>query len=324
MERKRQPTTPLRDIRRESRARPPERSQIEALPFLGQESLAFNLSGLAMRFEGLDDPLAEASRRRFRAYLCGPGDASSFLRVSVHADPIDYYVRPDRGERPEGYYRLHIVHHEQVIRMVTYSMAAWIDLARARAGLAFGAGEFDPRERALENFCRVAVAWSAVDRGGFLVHGASIVREGRGYIFFGKSASGKSTLASLTPEGRVISDDLSLVLPGPDGPVVAGSPFRGTYRAGDPVIGTFPLAGMFRLVQDDRTYVETPDRMYAFAEYVANLPFVNDALHAYPKLLDTLEVAVTGLPIMVLHFRKQPDFWPAVDAALQGLEPTGS
>ena len=70
----------------------------------------------------------------------------------------------------------------------------------------------------------MATAWQAVRRGGFLIHGASIVRDGQAYIFFGKSAAGKSTLAAMSPEGQVISDDLTLVLPTESGLVVAGSP----------------------------------------------------------------------------------------------------
>jgi hypothetical protein len=315
---KRPPSTPLRDIARESLAEPPARAALDRLPPLGSESVAFDLAGLSVVIEGLDPDLADAVGRRFRAYACGPAGAISPLRVSAHADPIEYYVRPDLGERPEGYYRLRIVHEDGLIRLVAYSMAAWLDVEGRRGAIAFGTGDFDPRERAMENLVRVAVAWTAVSRGGFLLHGASIVRDGRGYIFFGKSASGKSTLCSLSTEGSVVSDDLSLVLPSAGGLVVAGTPFRGTFGAGDPKVGAWPLAGMFRLIQDDTTHVEEMPRVLAFAEYVANLPFVNDALHAYPGLMERLEAAVRGVTIRSLHFTKSPDFWKAVDASLDG------
>ncbi len=238
------------------------------------------------------------------------------MRISVHADSIPYYVEPDRGDKSEGYYRLRIVHDMSLIRLVTYGMAAWLDPRSGRSAVSFTTGEWDPRERALENLCRVAVAWIAVERGGFLIHGASIVRNGRAYIFYGRSASGKSTLASMSTEGEVISDDLSLVLPSPKGMVVVGAPFRGTWRGGAPVKGTFPLVGMFLLAQDTRTWVEEPSKMHAAAEYIANLPFVNDAFHAYPDLMERLERAAAAIPVKVLHFRPDPDFWPAIDRSL--------
>ena len=315
MSERREGTTHLRDIRRENLAAPLPRERIDALPPLGDRSFAIDFSGLSLRFDGLDAPLEAAALRRFTVYARDPAAAPSPLRVDVHRDDLPYYVEPERS-RPEGYYRLRIVHGGGLIRLVTYSMAAWIDLSVSRAGLALGSGDYDPRERALENFCRVAVAWMAVGRGGVLIHGASIVREGRAYIFFGKSASGKSTLAAMNTEGQVISDDLTLVLPGAGGLQVAGSPFRGTYGGGEPVLGLFPLAGIFRLVQDTRTFVEEEKPVRAFAEFVANLPFVNDALDRYPDLLGRIEQVVRSSPVLFLHFQKKPDFWAAVDAAL--------
>jgi len=315
MERRREGSTKLRNIHRENEALVPERQAIEALPPLGDETFAMDLSGLSLKFSGLNAPLAGAFRARFAAYACPPDAAPSPLEVSLHRDAVEYYVTPE-ATKSEGYYRLKIVCEKDLLRFVTYSMAAFIDLGASRAGVAFGRGTFDPRERALENFCRLAVAWMSTTRGGFFIHGASIVRRGRAYIFFGKSASGKSTLAKMNTEGQVVSDDLTLVLPGAGGYAVAGSPFRGTYEGGGPVRGLFPLAGIFRLVQDERTFVETPPRALAFGEFIANLPFINESLNLRPALFDSIEKAASSIPILFLHFRTQPDYWPAVDEAL--------
>jgi len=315
---RREGSTKLRNIGRENLAEPPSVERIDALPPLGDRSFAFDLSGLSIGFEGLDADLRESAARRFAAYLRDPDSLSSPLRVEVRADPAEHYIEPERGG-PEGYYRLRIVDERDRLRLVTYSMAAWIDLAASRARVSFARSVFDPRERALENFCRVAVAFIALRRGGFFLHGASIERGGRAFIFFGKSASGKSTLAKLNTEGRVVSDDLTLVLPDPTGLLhVAGSPFRGTYEGGAPVTGLFPLAGIFRLTQDTRTFVERRPRVQTMAEVVANLPFVNESLGLHPELFDRLDRALATVPILFLHFRKEPGFWPVVDAALAG------
>ncbi len=305
----------MRDIKRESSVEPPSRDHIDALPPLGGESLAMDFSGLSLAIDGLDADLARAAGARFREYLVDAASLRADMRLSVHADPIEYYVVPDHGEKSEGYYRLRIVHEQGLIRLVTYGMAAWLDVKAGGGAASFSTGEWDPRERAFENLCRVAVAWIAVERGGFLIHGASIVRNGKAYIFFGRSASGKSTLASMNTEGTVISDDLSLVLPSSDGMVVAGTPFRGTWRGGPPVKGTFPLAAMFLLKQDTRTWVEQPTKIEAHAEFIANLPFVNDALHAHPGLMRHLDQRTGRVPLKVLRFRPHPEFWEVVDAA---------
>lgn len=321
MSEKRQGTTKLRDIAREAMAEVPSRERIDALPPLGDRSFAVDFSGIALAFHGLDEALDTAARKRFDGYLSADEPASP-LRAAIHADTVEHYVEPERG-KPEGYYRLRIVHDPDRIRLVTYSMAAWIDVARGSAGISFGTGSFDPRERALENFCRVAIAWMALARGGFFIHGASIVRDGKAYIFFGKSAAGKSTLAAMNTQGTVISDDLTLVLPGPAGLMVAGTPFRGTYTGGGRVVGTYPLAGLFRLVQDESTWTERPKQVQAIAEVVANLPFANDAFHVRPDALVAIEKAVSRVPIHFLHFTRDPGFWGAVDAALDAATGPG-
>ncbi|MBI3449196.1 MAG: hypothetical protein HY049_09805 [Acidobacteria bacterium] len=324
MSEKREGSTRLRNIARESEAEPPSRAHIDALAPRGDLSLAIDLAGLSLLFHGLDAALHGDVSRRFAAYVADPTLVSSPLRVEVHRDAVEHYVEPERG-KPEGYYRLRIVPDRELIRLVTYSMAGWIDLASLTAGLSFGTGTFDPAERAFENFCRVAVACLAVRRGGFFIHGASIERHGRAYIFFGKSASGKSTLAKMNTEGRVISDDLTLVVPEPSGELsVAGSPFRGTYEGGKPVTGLFPLAAMFRLVQDETTFVERRPRVQTMAEVVANLPFVNESLNQRPDLFDALDESLKRVPIFFLHFRKEPDFWGAVDGAVSGKAPLRS
>ena len=61
-------------------------------------------------------------------------------------------------------------------------------------------------------------------------------------------------------EGEVISDDLTLVLRRSDGLVAAGGPFRGTYTRGTPVVGTFPVAGFYRLPLASRCCARRPPR----------------------------------------------------------------
>src|SRR5207245_7050772 len=116
-----------------------------------------------------------------------------------------------------------------VFRSVTYRLASWFDIGRRRGQIALGRGDLDPAGRALENFLRSAVAWIALDQGGFLLHGAGVVRSDRCFLFYGPSGAGKSTLAAVSTEGQVISDDLTLVLRRRDALVAAGGPFRGTY-----------------------------------------------------------------------------------------------
>jgi hypothetical protein len=279
----------------------------------GPRAARIDISGIAVEFEGLPEALADRMSVDYAPYLSRPTGEGRPLKVRMCRSPVTYFVPPGFTQGREVY-RMHTALEGGIFRTVSYRLASWIDVTRREGGLALASGELDPAPRALENFLRSAVAWLAIDLGGFLLHAAGIVRSGRGYVFYGPSGAGKSTLAALDAEGTVISDDLTIVMRGPSGPVVAGAPFRGTYTQGAPVSGTFPVAGFFRLRKDTRTHV-SPDDGGCFADLLGNLPFVVDQLPGHPQIIDRVRGLVDESTLRSLHFRKDERFWSAIDAA---------
>src|SRR5207253_5304511 len=95
-------------------------------------------------------------------------------------------------------------------------------------------------------------------RGGLLLHGACVERNGAAHAFLGESGAGKTTLARALG-ARVISDEVTCVRSGR----VYGHPF--TSRLGD---GTapdhgLPLASITFLSQASRTRRESLSRAEA-------------------------------------------------------------
>jgi len=270
------------------------------------------ISGIAVEFGGLPETLAERMSVAYAPYIGVPTGGGRPLRVRMYEAPIEYFV-PLGSKEEWGVYRMHTVLEEGVFRTVSYRLASWIDVTRREGALALASGQLDPPQRALENFLRSSVAWLALDTGGFFLHGASIVRRGRAYLFYGPSGAGKSTLAAMNTEGAVISDDLTLVLRRPEGLVAAGGPFRGTFTSGAPVVGTFPLAGFYRLRKDTSTEVR-PDDGGCFADLLGYLFFVVDQMARQPQLMDRVRSLAEGAPLRYLHFRNDGTFWPAIDA----------
>lgn len=279
--------------------------------FAGDRSARIDISSIAVEFEGLPDDLADHMAKAYAPYLTAITGAGRPLRIEVLEAPVDYFVPPGFATEAE-IYRILTDLKDGLFRSVSYRFASWFDIARGRGQVALGRGELDPAPRALENFLRSAVAWMALDREGFFLHGASIVRGGKCFLFYGPSGAGKSTLAAMSEEGRVISDDLTLLLRRGGVLVAVGGPFRGTYREGEPVVGTFPVAGFYRLRRDVETKV-TPDDGGCFADLVGNLPFVIDQVVRHPEIMDGVRHIVEGIPFRYLHFRKNFNFWPAID-----------
>ncbi len=319
--------------RTEARVRrgvPPARSVFDAAkdaPAPGARTAALVLSSIGIAFEGMGDAWHAAFLSRYAPWAeDSPTETARTVTLSAAQGDADWFISPPRpgntevnpvwvAVEPDGEAAGH-----WAVRVCTYGLAASFSTKGGHGLALFSRRDVEPRERGVENILRVVTAWLAVTRGGVLMHSASIVREKRGYLFFGSSGSGKSTLAAVSRRGRVVSDDLTLLLPGSDGtPEIVGGPFRGTYTAGEPVTGRYPVRAAFRLVKaaaGEPADVEPARPALAMAGAVANLPFVVDQLHEDTALLGSVERVFARFPILRLRFGKDDDsFWDAIDSA---------
>jgi len=300
----------------------PERTG-EPLPFeyfappreaAGTRAVELALDVVRIRLEGLDDALADALVARFGPYAREEErPAPGALVVRCARDRREYYIDPPATAE---FNPVWLAFDGGRVRYLGYRTAGWFDVERLAGELLVADGSYEPAPRAVENFLRCAVAWRAVAAGGALVHAASAVRAGRAYLFYGSSGAGKSTLSASDRRGRVISDDLTLALPRGDGGLdLVGSPFRGTYEEGAPVVGRFPLVAGFRIVQASEARVRAVPRALAFGQLVASLTFVAEAFGSRPELFARVEAAFATVPLHWLEFRRDDSYWDAIEAA---------
>jgi hypothetical protein len=272
------------------------------------------MAELRIEIEGLDDGLAGALRTRYGPYAdSGTTQRDAALRLRFAREACDYFIEPPTCAE---FNPVWLACDGTRIRYLGHQLAGWFDTESARGEILLSRGSYEPELRAIENYVRCAVAWCAATRGGALVHAASAVRNGKAYLFFGESGAGKSTLSAVNTQAAIVSDDLSLVLPSPEGRLdLVGSPFRGTYEEGAPVLGRFPLAAGFRIIKAEKAAVQPVRRAIGFGQLVGNLTFVAEAFDARPDLFASVEAAFAGVPLLHLHFRKDDSYWDAIDAA---------
>jgi len=295
-------------------APPPFEFFAEPRPAGGTARFGLTLAELRIELEGLEDALAESLAARYGPY----GDAGlpqpdAALRIRVAREPRAYFIEPP--DAPE-FNPIWLACDGLRIRYLAHQLGGWFDTGARQGQILMTSGTYEPEIRSLENYLRCAVAWCAAERGGALVHAASAVRAGKAYLFYGESGAGKSTLSSVSTRSRVVSDDLSLVLPREGGGLdLVGSPFRGTYEEGAPVLGRFPLAAGFRIVKAETAEVRPAPRAVAFGQLVGNLTFVAEAFKERPDLFASVERAFAAVPLFHLAFRKDDSYWDAIDAA---------
>lgn len=281
-------------------------------PF-GSERIALSIGPLRMSLTGLTPSQVDQLRDRFSPFVVpesGPASGDDAVTVRLCRAPVDAFLRFVPGV-PE-FYRIGVGRSGGRSRFWSYEFAGWID-ARERQGLVSLVQEsgvlFD---RGLENFLRIMTANLILDRGGFLLHGSGVVRDGRAYVFFGPSGSGKTTVTDLSPDDTILSDDLTLVVPGASGFEAAGIPFGMAHHHVPDTNGSFPIASLNRLVQSRDTRREPMPKARAMAEVAASLPFVAHDPARTEQILSVVDGLLERVPVHRLHFRKDPSFWDEV------------
>lgn len=171
----------------------------------------------------------------------------------------------------------------------------------------------------IDYYLRVAYALLSFDSGGLMFHAAGLVRNGKAYLFFGHSGSGKTTVARVSRSVLVLNDDLLILLPDTSPGdqstkwLAFATPFWNPTQVA-PTNLCAPVTGLYRLVQDQEVYLEPMKSSQALAEMVSNIPVIPDDLSRGEKLLKRCAVLSEDIPIHYLHFLPDSTFWGAIDA----------
>jgi hypothetical protein len=171
----------------------------------------------------------------------------------------------------------------------------------------------DPDEITLDSFFRVGYSMALLERGGLVLHSASLVRNDRAWVFCGPSGSGKTTIARMSHDTTLLSDELS-ILRVTDGRVVAhGTPFWGDLaRGGENVC--VDVAGLYMLRQGARHAVEPLAPGRALAALLPNVMFFAKDAGLTGTLLSIAGALVETVECATLTFRRDPGFWEVLDA----------
>jgi hypothetical protein len=166
---------------------------------------------------------------------------------------------------------------------------------------------------ALDSMLRIFLSWKLLAHHGFLLHAATVIRNGRAYIFAGRSGAGKSTVASLSPEGSVLTDEISLLRRENGVWRAYGTPFWGEFRAAGSNTSA-PVAGIFRLLQAPENRLEILRPAAILRVLLPNVLFFSTEAQANRQLLDILSQAATEIAGYNLAFRKNAAFWEVLPA----------
>jgi len=110
-------------------------------------------------------------------------------------------------------------------------------------------------------------------QGGFLLHSASAIRNGKAFLFAGVSGAGKTTISRLAPaDATLLTDEISYVRKQDEDYFAFGTPFTGELaKLGENT--SAPVAALYLLAQGPENRIDPVAAADAGRELLANMLF---------------------------------------------------
>jgi hypothetical protein len=152
---------------------------------------------------------------------------------------------------------------------------------------------------------------------GLVLHALGVLKHGEVYVFLGPSGSGKTTVAQLSPEYVVLSDDIVFIKPFGGSYAVFPTPCWGDMQRGDRQNRGYRLKGMFKLVKDDEVYLKPYGLTQGISE-VFTIPHIPQNSLPFGDLLNRYQRLLREVPCFEMHFTRDGRFWEAIEDECPG------
>jgi hypothetical protein len=148
-------------------------------------------------------------------------------------------------------------------------------------------------------------------QGGFLLHSASAIRNGKAFLFAGVSGAGKTTISRLAPpDATLLTDEISYIRKLDDGYVAYGTPFTGELaKLGENT--SAPVAALYLLAKGENRIepVAAPD---AGRELLANMLFFAEDQEMVHRAFQAACDFVDRVPVYRLTFVPDARVWEMI------------
>ncbi len=147
---------------------------------------------------------------------------------------------------------------------------------------------------------------------GFLLHGASAIRNGKAFVFSGVSGAGKTTISRLAPQDvTLLTDEISYLRAEGSGFRAFGTPFSGELaRIGEDV--SAPLSALYLLAKGPDNKIEPVRSAEAAQAIMRNILFFAEDAKLVKQLFETAVQFVSRIEVSRLTFFPDPRVWELI------------
>ena len=149
-------------------------------------------------------------------------------------------------------------------------------------------------------------------QGGFLLHSASAIRNGKAFLFAGASEAGKTTISRLAPpDATLLTDEISYVRRQDAGYVAFGTPFTGELaKLGENV--SAPVAALYLLVKGAENRIDPVAAGEAARSLLSNLLFFAGDEELVQSTFHSAFEFVSRVPVFRLTFVPDSRVWELI------------
>jgi hypothetical protein len=246
-----------------------------------------------------DSEITQQILGRYADFLSPDGTPEVTVQVEVREGVQFVPLEP-------GLYVINSSFQDGRLTFESYFEAGFVDMASGQGHLLIAPCG------SIENFLRVLYSWRCIYKDALLVHSAGVIKDGKAFVFFGPSRSGKTTVACLSLDHMVLSDDL-VIIKKDDTYKAYGVPFQGDMPETPRTNAQANLYGLFCLKKDASHFIRPLGHSQAVAELISCVPFVIKDLALSQRAMDICTNLIASVPVKELHFRRDKGFWKVID-----------
>jgi hypothetical protein len=147
------------------------------------------------------------------------------------------------------------------------------------------------------------------------VHGCAVSRNGQGFLFSGPSGTGKSTIAKLSSDFKILNDELVIVNRSNGNYVVSSSPFKGDFK--NNINGSVPLSALFLIKHGKKNMIRKITKTEFVTRFVREVIYSDSLLstkkkESFLEMMDFCSGIAEIVPFYELAFLPDKSFWECI------------
>ena len=259
-------------------------------------SLVIEIGGMPVRVNTTDCDFLRMLQDRYAGYIS-----------SVAAPEIEFDVElaPPRNADPHA--DVHVSQRNGRWTLTRGDFRSEWEPAQRRGWIRQRANPYS-----IDSVLRIVHTLVLARQGGFLLHAASAIRNGRAFLFAGVSEAGKSTISRLAPpDVTLLTDEISYVRKQGDGYVAFGTPFTGELdKPGENICA--PIAALYLLAKGCENRIDAVTPSDAARSFLANVLFFAEDEELVQAVFHSAFEFVSRVPVSRLTFVPDHRVWELI------------